>query len=251
MVMSNMFEKLKFWNRKKEIMSLYTFQELEGVIPEPEPASKHLPKWFKGLEPNFDGHDQFGNPLMTAKRCLPMIDSMSLGYVIKLAGDLRIRTNRNCTQISYIEQPNLKLIDFHPSDQVGGNHVIKKKQGDLIKFVNHWIIKTAPGWSTLIEPLPNVFDSPFTCLTGLVDTDVYPQIINFPAVWNVPNADILLRAGTPLVRVIPIQRSAIAKIKNQSVVRPATSDELKTAAKIFKRQQITSNYYTFELRKKK
>lgn len=247
------FEKLKnfkFWNQKKEIMALYCHPDLEEIIPKPEPAIKHLPKWFKDLQPTYDEFDNFGSPGMTAKRCLPLIDSMSLGYVIRLAGDVRIKTNRNCTQINHIQQ-SLKLVDYHHSNQVGGNHVLKKNQGDVIKFINYWIIKTAPGWSTLIEPMPNVFDSPFTCLTGLVDTDVYPQLINFPAIWNVPDADILLKAGTPLVRVIPIQRSAIAKVKNDSVVRKMTDNEFKTIAKIQKKQELTSNYYTFELRVKK
>ena len=246
-----MFKLFTSWKQKKEIMTFYCHPELEGIIPEPEPAIKHLPRWFKDLNPTFEGFDKFGHENMTAKKCLPMIDAMSLGYVIKLAGDVRIRSNRDCTQIDHLEQPALKLIEYHTEKQVGGNHSLKKNQGPIIKFVNHWIIKTAPGWSTLFEPLPNVFDSPFTCLSGLVDTDIYPKLVNLPAIWNVPDANVLLKAGTPLVRVIPIERASISKMKKHSVVRKITEKEFTKISKIDQIQQLRNNYYTHDLRVKK
>ena len=246
------FEKLKFWERKdKKIISFYCHPDLYGVVPEPELAIKHLPKWFKDLEHETEGEDMFGNPHMTAKMCLPLIDNMSLGYIIKLAGDVRIRSNRNCLQIDHIDPPAMKLIDYHPSEQVGGRDKLKPNQGKIIKFLNPWVIRTAPGWSTLIEPIPNVFDSPFTCLSALVDTDVYAKEINFPAVWNIPDADISLKAGTPLVRVIPIQRSSISKIKDKNAVRKMSPEEYSEIAKMDKIQKMRSHYYTHELRVKK
>lgn len=246
------FDKFKFWKQKdSRIISFYCHPDFEGVFPEPEPAIKHLPKWFKDLNHETDGEDMFGNPNMTAKMCLPLIDNMSLGYIIKLAGDVRIRSNRNCLQIDHVDPPFIKLIDYHPSEQVGGQNSLKPNQGKIIKFLNPWVIKTAPGWSTLIEPLPNVFDSPFTCLSALVDTDNYCKEINFPAVWNVPDANMSLKAGTPLVRVIPIQRSCISKMKNKNPVRKMSIEEFNEISKMDKIQKARSHYYTHELRVKK
>lgn len=245
--------KLKFWEKKKkEIISFYCHPEYDGVLPEPEPAIKFLPKWFKDLNHELDEtKDQFGNSMMTAKMCLPLIDGMSLGYVIKLAGDVRIRSNRNCLQIDHIDPPFRPLIEYHNSAQVGGNNKLKQNQGNIIKFLNFWVIKTSPGWSSLIEPMPNLFDSPFTCLSALVDTDKYPKEINFPAVWNVPDADILLKAGTPLVRVIPIERESISKMKKYSAVRKMSKEEYDNISTIDKIQKMRSHYYTHELRVKK
>jgi hypothetical protein len=239
--------KLKFW--EKPIIEFYCHPDLEDVIPEPRPAVKYLPEWFKDLSPTHgDERDAFGNKNMTAKRCLPLLDGMSLGFVIPLAGDLHIRSNHNNSQIEITNPPALKVCEFHNSDQVGGPNAIKQKHGNPLKFLNWWVIKTAPGWSTLFIPPMNNFEQPFTCLAAMVDTDKYPKEVNFPATLNITDADIHIPAGTPLMTVIPIKRDSFDKKAN---VRKMTRQEMKEIDKISRRQNTRTHHYTYELRVKK
>lgn len=241
------FKKLKFWDNP--IIEFYCHPELEGIIPEPRAAVKNLPDWFKDLEPTYgEERDSFGNKAMSAKRCLPLLDAMSLGFTIPICGDLHIRSNHNNSQIDVINPPGLRVCDFHNADQVGGKSAAKLNHGNPLKFLNRWIIKTAPGWSTLfISPL-NHFDQPFTCLSAMVDTDKYPKEVNFPALLNIVDADIHIPAGTPLITAIPIKRNSFNK---KPVIRPMSKDEFKTVDKIQKIQNIRTHHYTYELREKK
>jgi hypothetical protein len=241
----------KFWGN--EIIEFYCHPEMEDVIPEPKPAAKFFPDWFKNLSPTFekenDERDTFGNKPMTAKKCLPLLDGMSLGYTIPLGGDIHIRSNHNNSQIHIDNPPGFLFCEFHAAAQVGGPNAIRPKHGDPIKFINYWIVKTAPGWSTLFVPPLNNFDQPFTCLSALVDTDVYPKEVNFPGVLTITDADIHIPAGTPLVTAIPIKRNEYNNRK--APVRKITDKEFRQIDKMQKRQGSRTHYYTYELRVKK
>jgi hypothetical protein len=143
----------------------------------------------------------------------------------------------------------MAVAEFHDSGQVGGKAALGFKHGNPVKFINRWVIKTKPGWSTLFIPPMNIFDQPFRCLAGYVDTDAYPKEVNFPAAWLVPDFDGSLPAGTPLVTAIPVKRGSFNNRKPK--VRSMTLAEKKRIEKIQKAQHTRSHYYTWELRKRK
>lgn len=246
-----MIELNKLW--RSEIIEFYCHPNLEGVIPEPRPARKDLAEWFKDLSPvcgDEDSRDSLGNRIMSAKKCLPMLDGMSLGYTIPLAVDVHIRSNYNNSQILVNNpQGGIYGCEFHNSIQVGGPNAIKKNHGNPLKFINHWIIKTAPGWSTLFVPPLNHLNSVFTCLSALVDTDRYPKMVNFPAVLNETDIDVHLPAGTPLVTAIPINRKVFDGKK--PYIRKMTAKEFKAIDTMHSIQTNRTHYYTYELRVKK
>lgn len=237
---------LKFWSN--DVIEFYCHPNFDGVIPEPKPAIKYLPEWFRLISPiDKERRDEFGDYGMNAKKCLPMIDAMSLGFVIPLCGDLHVKVNDDLTEMKYTNPPGMKLAENHDVRQVGGD-TAPGFPINPIKFINYWVIKTAPGWSTLFVPPINHVNTPFTCLSGLVDTDQYPKEVNFPAVWNQPGFDAIIRAGTPLVTAIPIRRESFAK---KPKVRKMSDKEFATIEKIRKKQQSRKHVYTEELRVKK
>lgn len=243
------FSKLKFWDN--DVIEFYCDPGLEGLIPEPKPALKNFPNWFKDLDPQYknanDERDMFGQHPMTAKMCLPLIDAMSMGYTIPLAADVRVRTNHNNTEFA-VQHGEIHITDFHDSRQVGGDNKLLPNQGKILKFINHWIVRTAPGWSTLFIPPLNHFNSPFTAMAAVVDTDVYWKHVHFPVIWNIPNADMTIPAGTPIVTVIPFKRDSFPK--KPKIIKP-TEKDIKEHNKIDRIQKFRSHYYTYELRKKK
>lgn len=238
------------WNpfKKKPVIEFYCHRDDVATLPQPKPASKYIPDWYKRIPPVInDGHndrDAFGAPTFTAKKCMPMLDAMSLGYVIPLVGDLSVKTNHDCSTIEVTSSPNITLCEFHDIRQLG-TRTAPGFPAPPVKFINPWIVKTAPGWSTLFTPLMNNPGGHFTCLSGLVDTDTYPKEVNFPAVWHTPNFDGLLPAGTPLILAIPIKRSAVP---SKPTVREITDKEQHHANLISKMQNTRRKVYTDELR---
>ena len=234
---------------KTPIIEFLCDERYIGVAPPPFPAGQGMPDWFKKIPPySKTNTDHFGRKVMTAKKCIPMIDAMTLGFIIPLAIDQQVKSNSNCSKIEFGPTSTEfdKAVEFHNVVQVGGKSEIFK--GDAIKFINPWVVKTAPGWSSLFVPCINSLEDRFICLSGMVDTDKYPKQVNFPGVWTKPNYDDCVIAGTPLVTVIPIKRSNIVTDYN---VRRLNKSEEKEINRIRKCQSSRNNYYTKELKEKR
>lgn len=228
----------------RNVIEFFCEPENFGAIPAPVPAGKHVPEWFKRIPTHTSERDQFGGKAMSAKKCVPLIDAMTLGYIIPLAADVNVRTNRDCSLIEAAETPFGEVIQFHSGAQLGGAGG-PTKGGPAIKFINQWVVKTAPGWSTLFIPPINTGEKRFTCLGGLVDTDRYPKLVNFPALWHTPDYDGVVEAGTPLVVAIPVQRSRMAA---SPVVRAMTDRERREIQRIERAQDSRAHVYSKELR---
>ena len=125
--------------KKTPIMEFMCHPTYRGVIPEPKPAAKFMPDWFKKIPISMDDRDHFGGRGMTLKQCMPVMDVMSLGYVIPLQGDLGVSTNADKTEIKVTNPPELALGAFHDIKQVG-EMTAPGFPTAPIKFLNHWII---------------------------------------------------------------------------------------------------------------
>jgi hypothetical protein len=235
---------------QNEVMEFYCHPDLEGVLAEPIPAYKKMPDWYRTLQPHIPEtkerpvRDVWGARSLTAKKCMPMLDCMSLGYIIPLAGGVHIKTNHDCSEIKATGPKSINSVEFHTLDQLGGRNA-PGFPAQPIKFLNYWVIKTKPGYSALFTAPFNHFNPHFTCISGLVDTDKYPKEVNFPAIWHTPNFDDYIPAGTPLVQVIPIRRSDASR---KPRVRQMTKKEFSDIDKIRKKQDMRRSYYTDELR---
>jgi len=200
-----MFSFLKKKNPKLEFLC---FEDDLGNIPAPYSARKLMPDWYKALPmKNGTGFNQ-----STLKRCPPFLDAMVTGWIIPLAADIWIRSNEDCSHIQYDTKYPRPMIENHSdwqvtSDKCPAPHLPKPP----MKFMNYWAINCPKGYSLLFVPPLNRPDTRFTCFSGMVDCDGYFEFVNFPFVWNEPNFDGILPAGTPLVQVIPIKRDTLFK----------------------------------------
>jgi hypothetical protein len=238
--------------KKTPLIEFYCREEDFGVLPEPYEAKKNVPEWFKKIPPTLGKDkiqpDMFGQPTMTAKKCLPLLDAMTLGWIIPLWADVQIIASEDGRFIEPTGQPNGVVVQTHLNEQVGGETAYQKTLGGVgqpLKFINKWFIKTAPGYSCLfVPPINNLgtgINKHFTCISGFVDTDVFFREINFPAVWHTPGVDITVPAHTPLVQVIPIHRSLL---DNEAVIRPMSEEEKKKTDVTGRIQGTRAHYYT-------
>lgn len=171
----------------------------------PEPASKIIPDWYKHLESYMGGEKKptgQGSTTGTIKKCIPVFDAITAGYIIKLPADVYVKT---VDDAPYYEWANLNLVEFH-STQQAPNHPAYNGFS-YPKWINHWAIKTPKSYSVLfVQPFHR--EAPFTILPGIVDTDNYYAPVNFPFVLNDPKFEGLIPAGTPIAQVIPFKRES-------------------------------------------
>jgi hypothetical protein len=96
----------------------------------------------------------------------------------------------------------------------------------IIQIWSGCIIKTAPGWNTLIRMPPNIAHSgSFQAYEGLVETDTWcgPLFINIRLIAT--DTPIRFPAFHPLLTVMPLPRSACSVVASI-----ATLDEMPAAA---------------------
>lgn len=195
-------------------MRTIKFTDVLGVSEEynPKPASHFLPDWYKNLE-SYRGEKKVpdGNARTSAtiKRCMPVFDAITAGYIIVSPADIYVsqKENEEGEKCAYYEWSNYGLIGFHPVEQAP-NHPNRNGHIAYPKWSNPWAITTPIGYSVLfVQPLHR--ESVFTIMSGVVDTDTYKAAVNFPFVLNEPNTfEGLIPAGTPVAQVIPFKRES-------------------------------------------
>jgi hypothetical protein len=194
---------------------LITFTDGIGVSKNfyPKPASSYIPEWYsemdsyRGKEKKPDGA---GVSLATIKRCMPVFDAISSGYVITTYADVFVSqkpTKQKDSEVEvdmpYYQWPTGTPIAFHDIDQAP-NHPLYNN-APYPKWISPWGISTPPGYSCLfINPVHR--KSVFSIMEGVVDTDAYNAPVNFPFVLKNVNFEGLIPAGTPIAQVIPFKR---------------------------------------------
>src|SRR5438045_1593547 len=122
--------------------------EFHSAWPEklerPIPASRNIPDWYKNLPTEASSINEPPDVLPTLKRCPPFLEAMSCGYIIPFCADAIFTTEANGNLTFQATAP---LIETHDPAQFRGAPFASSA---LVKFINPWIIRTPPGYSTLI-----------------------------------------------------------------------------------------------------
>jgi hypothetical protein len=179
---------------------------LGDVLDKPKPANKFIPEWYKKIDSYFENikiPTDDGLTSATVKKCIPVFDAITTGYIITSSADLYVEKKENGL---FYKWSGFDLIQFHPPFQTVGHPAkINDDENSTPKFMNPWAIETPKGYSVLIiQPMHR--EAPFTILPAIVDTDNYKAPINFPFVMNDKNWEGLVPAGTPIAQIIPFKR---------------------------------------------
>jgi hypothetical protein len=189
----------------------------------PEPIKLNIPDWYKKLDHSLK--------YRTIKGCMPFLDTLTSGYLLRIPQDFNIKHNidnkneqgdifkdsfqtfglNKYEPILSVKNINLNSgMDIHDLKQVEGSPFIEKNKNlPFYKILNPWKIKTPEGYSCLfVSPLNNA-DDRFSIIPGIVDTDTFPNEINFPIIINgdkYPILETTIKKGTPYVQIIPFKR---------------------------------------------
>jgi hypothetical protein len=210
-----------------------TFTNVSGFndLEQPQPASKFIPDWYKNME-SYIGEDKKpggnGETKATIKRCMPVFDAITAGYIILSPADVYVSIKDG---EQYFEWSSLGLVQFHPIEQAP-THPNKNRHA-YPKWINYWAIKTPKGYSTMfVQPMHR--ESVFTILPGIVDTDEYYSPVNFPMVINDPEFEGLIPKGTPIAQVIPFKRDSWSmKFGSEKEIKEQSNTTKKLKTKFF------------------
>ena len=185
------------------------------LFPEPVPAFKEIPTWFKKILPFYENDDTpiDGVQRLTVKRCIAFLDMLSSGYIIKAPFDIYIDTTEG-KQVFQIPQSMESFANFSANPMIG-SHDIRQLEGypiDKDNYIEHifrinpiWVAKGSKGVSAIFMQPQHHEVSPLYAVSAVIDIDGYPStgLLSFLVKKDFKG---YVQKGTPIVQVVPFMR---------------------------------------------
>jgi hypothetical protein len=183
------------------------------VAPKPIPASKNLPEWLKKMSPYMaTENNPLGNSLsvinrtanVSGKKCFPMLDALSSGYLIPLWSDVYVDATSETTPPAITWRVSRPVFEMH-GDQTEGVEAPKDFHMQPFKYLNYWRIITPPGYSILVTQPFGFRNTNLQAIPAVIDTDKSNLQILFP-LWIKKGFKGVIEKGTPIAQVTPFKR---------------------------------------------
>lgn len=184
---------------------------LKDIVPNPCPSINYIPQAYKEMENYFLKKSRNNK---TVKMCAPFLDAYNMGYIIPFPTDIFCYYDNEDKVMKFeinkfFEDKFFDLVGVqgHANYQVSESLRYNRRTIDgVFKFSNPWLIETPPGYSCIFTQ-PFNQNLPFKIIEGVVDTDSFNMVINFPFYWTEDSAkQVLIKKGDPMVQVIPFKR---------------------------------------------
>lgn len=212
---------------KSKITFIPVSSVAKDILPTPTPAQKAFPDWYKKQDSYVSGKTGFiskgGFIDATIKKCLAISDAMTMGYMLYFPVDIYINTTgpkiiwKLPPAASMLEAPpqgmhggkefglGTSIVAIHPGHQITEYpRDLNRYMEDVFKIHPHWVVKTKKGYSTMfVHPMHH--ELPFRIIPGIIDTDRYSSNGAFSMFFE-RGFEGTIKAGTPLVQVIPFKR---------------------------------------------
>ena len=192
--------------------------------PAPVPAASAIPEWWRktksyGAFKSYSKTDEkeinvnSGGDNATIKRCVPVLDSMSMGYLVLTPAEMyvepkHVHTTENkdgpTQDFSMVYPRRHERIDHHPWGQAS-KHPYATQQ-PLAKVFVPWRVALPEGYSLIMtEPLNN--PSPhWSLVSGVMDSDVLFPKLNFMISMKEEKFTGIVPMETPIAQLIPFKR---------------------------------------------
>jgi hypothetical protein len=186
----------------------------------PRPASEFVPQWYKdqsGWSTDSMTVGDNGLTNSTIKKCMPVFDDMTAGYIICLSSDIFISLDdAGNPRMDWSITNCPSFISTHSPQQISTLPVADEYCPLPFKFKNSYRVITPAGYSCLFrQPMWLNPAVPFFCFSGIVDTDEHPVPVEFPFLIKKSFTGVI-EAGTPIMQVIPFKREEwISRIEGE------------------------------------
>lgn len=233
--------------KKNENNKIYFYpfsEKTTAFAPKPVPASRALPEWYKA-QPAATNEEEFlakGMLPSTIKRCMPIFDYITAGYIISTPCDIYIDAT-NPEKLEWSVPLPMKtfandMISTHSPDQYSHYPIDKNKyHKQLFRIMPFWAVKTDEGYSTLFMHPTHKDPVPFLTFGGLIDTD---NFITDGHLSMLVEKDFkgVIKQGTPFVQVIPFKRENW----EMEIIEPAQAAKEYSKQRLDLRSTFVSGY---------
>lgn len=195
------------------IIRFYPFSEnTVAFAPMPIPASKMIPEWYRkqpGIVKN-DAALPNGVINSTVKKCMPVFDLITAGYMIVAPCDIYVDST-DPEKLSYsvpltMKQFQSDMFATHAPEQYDHYPIdTSRYHKQLMRIMPFWSIETPKGYSTLFANPFHREDTEIYAMSAIVDTDSFISDGHLSFLVK-KNFKGVIKQGTPLVQIIPFKR---------------------------------------------
>jgi hypothetical protein len=193
-------------------------------------AKKFIPKWYKDIPTSYNG---IVPESPTVKACIPVLDSLTTGYLITLPYDLLVEHKEGLPVFTFPQtikkEDGIEQRPF-PADEnlIPYFHFPLEFTWDL--HVSYTLPK---GYSALITHPLNRNDLPFTTLSGIIDSGIVMSPHGNLPFYLKKNFTGKIPQGTPVAQIIPFRQEIWHSEEKEGLVELGLRDNIK-AQLIFK-----------------
>lgn len=175
------------------------------VREHPIPASAMIPDWWRDMPPTRNGQKLTLNPFpnFTAKKCFPLLDGITAGYIVTLWADIFVQQVNGNPEVRWTTDE--AVLDAWHWEQSSTFEIPDGYSRTVFKYMHGWTIETPKGTSCLITHPFGYQNLPFKTLTGVVDTDELKTWANSPFIIK-KGFEGIIEKGTLMFQVIPYKR---------------------------------------------
>jgi hypothetical protein len=193
-------------DKNKKIIFLASTEHVMKVREKPVPSSTLIPTWWKKMPVYSSLENKLllnPSPTVTSKKCFPLLDSITAGYIVKLWADIMVTQTPDGPYIQW--NTSQEVVASWPYDMSKGFEIPEGFSKTVFKYMHGWIIKTPKNYSCLITHPVGYQNLPFKTLSGIIDTDKLNTFANSPFVVK-SNFEGIIEKGTPMFQVLPFKR---------------------------------------------
>ena len=176
------------------------------------PAHNFIPNWVKTSAKKFKERlkdDEYSAFTQTGvHRCPAIIDLYREGFIIPCPSDILFEFNEDYTNVRwrFFGSENISC-ELMPTEGLFGPDYGEEFFKDIVKIVLPiTIVSLKPGVRFLFNPVSLPDDKDFTVAPGIYDTDLTGNI-NIQLNIKKKERFVLIKSGTPLVHLIPLEKN--------------------------------------------
>ena len=194
----------------KSIRFVAAYPDISMAFPQPVPATKEVPDWYR-KQPSYLNNDPGifnGQMRLTVKKCQAVFDSMSAGYILRMPTDLYVDTTEGKLDFQLPGESlayQARLLSMHTTEQVSEMPIDEIYAKHILRIHPTWLVSTPKGYSSLFTQPMHQEPSPIFAVPAIIDTDVFLSDGHL-SFFVKKDFKGIIKQGTPLIQVIPFKR---------------------------------------------
>lgn len=218
-------------NSVKVIRFFATREHMSEFSPTPASSPKEIPEWWNkmALYGGYNGSPEGeriislgnGGDNATIKRCIPVLDSMTMGYLIKTDSEMYVEPQKappiDFSDSSKPAAPSpikatfpreREKVTVHDYGQAYTHPVTQRSKQELQKVFTPWHVMVPDGHSVIMLNQMNNPSPYWETVSGVMDADAFYPRINLMVAMNDPEFKGIIPAGATLCQIIPFKRES-------------------------------------------